>query len=187
MRTLSTITISGLFLLVSAIGCGGKSAKAGKDAMNSDATTATDGAAADAPGVDAASNGELGTSGYPGLDWGASMDAVKAKFPKAAPGPDTLSIPGNHAGLAGVTTFEFKDGKLFRISVSFDKEYPSMDDCLKDWADMRTTLEPTLGESSSDNGAAYWNAATYNITASCDPGDGDGGVMSMTYAQPDPS
>jgi hypothetical protein len=164
--------------------CGGKSSKAGKDAMATDATTTTDGPETDAAGVDAATAGDLGTSGYPELSWGASEADLKAKFPKAAPGMNTLSIPGNHGGKPGVTTFELKDGKLFRISVSFDDEYPSMEACSTVWTEMRKTLDAKLGESKSDNLAAYWDSATYNIILSCDPGDEDRGVLSMSYGPP---
>jgi hypothetical protein len=176
------ITIA-LTLALSLLACGGKANKAGKDAMPADATT-TDATATDAPGVDAATRGELGTSGYPGLDWGASADDLKAKFPKAAPGTDNLSITGNHGGKSGVTTFELKDGKLHRISVSFADEYPSMGECQTVWTEMRKTFDGKLGESKSDNLAAYWDSATYNIVLSCDPGEDDAGVLSMTYSQP---
>lgn len=179
MRTLATALTLALFLF----GCGGKSAKANKDAMPADATN-PDGASADAPGADAATAGDLGTSGYPGLDWGLSMDDVKAKFPTAAPGTDNLSIVGNHAGKSGVTTFELKDGKLFRISVSFEEEYPSMGECQPVWTEMRKALDAKLGESKADNLAAYWDSTTYNIVLSCDPGEEDKGVLSMTYGPP---
>jgi hypothetical protein len=176
------ITIA-LTLALSLAACGGKSNKATKDAMVADATP-TDGASTDAPGADAATKGELGTSGYPGLDWGASADDLKAKFPKAAPGTDNLSITGTHGGKSGVTTFELKDGKLHRISVSFLDDYPSMDECADVWKEMRTTFDAKLGESKSDNLGAYWDSTTYSIVLSCDPGDDDGGVLSMTYSQP---
>jgi len=153
--------------------------------MSTDATN-PDGPSTDAPGADAATAGDLGTSGYPGLDWGATADLVKAKFPKGAPGSDNLSITGNHAGKPGVTTFEFKDGKLFRISISFEDEYPSMAECSTVWTEMRAALDPKLGASKSDNLAAYWETTTYNITLSCDPGEDEAGVLSMSYAQPQP-
>ena len=172
-----------LTLALTLLSCGGKSNKANKDAMPADATS-TDGPSADAPGADAATAGELGTSGYPGLDWGLSMDDVKAKFPKAAPGTNNLSIVGNHAGKSGVTTFEFKDAKLFRISVSFEDEYPSMGECQTAWTEMRKTLDAKLGESKADNLAAYWDSTTYTIVLSCDPGDEDKGMLSMSYGPP---
>lgn len=178
-----------LTLLLSLAACGGKSAKAGKDAMPADATTAdgTTAAPADAAaaaGADAATAGDLGTSGYPGLDWGATEADIMAKFPKAAPGGKTVSITGDHAGKPGVTTFELKDGKLHRISVSFADEYPSMGECQTAWAEMRKVLDAKLGESKSDNLAAYWDSATYNIILSCDPGDDEAGVLSMSYGPP---
>ncbi len=180
MRTiLLTLAIALLF------GCGGKSQPASKDAMTADATN-PDGPTTDAAGVDAATAGDLGTSGYPGLDWGASMDDLKAKFPRAAPGTDNLSITGNHAGKPGVTTFELRDGKLHRISVTFEDEYPSMEACATVWKEMRATLDGKLGASKSDNLAAYWDAPTYNIILTCDPGDEDAGVLSMAYSPPQP-
>jgi hypothetical protein len=179
MRTLAIALTAALLLF----GCGGKKGPAPKDAMVTDANN-PDGPSADAPGADAATAGELGTSGYPGLDWGASLDDVKAKFPKAAPGTDNLSITGNHAGKSGVTTFELKDGKLFRISVSFEEEYPSMGECQPAWAEVRKTLDAKLGESKSENLAAYWDSTTYNIILSCDPGEEDRGMLSMSYGPP---
>lgn len=172
-----------LGLALSLLACGGKSGKANKDAMTTDATN-PDGPSADAPAADAATAGDLGTSGYPGLDWGATMDDLKVKFPKGVPGADNLAIPGNHAGKSGVTTFALKDAKLFRISVTFDDDYPSMEECSKAWTEMRRTLDAKLGESKADNLAAYWDSATYNIILSCDPGEEEQGVLSMSYGPP---
>ena len=183
MRTLALTLATALLF-----GCGGKKTPAAKDAMTADASNPDGPApdATDAPGVDAATAGDLGTSGYPGLDWGASLDDLKAKFPRAAPGTENLSITGDHAGKPGVTTFELRDGKLHRISVSFEDEYPSMEECATVWKEMRATLDGKLGASQSDNLAAYWEAPTYNITLSCDPGDEDAGMLSMSYSQPQP-
>jgi hypothetical protein len=169
MRTLATAFSSALLLLA----CGGGGASA-------PATTAPTTPTA----VDPAPPAAPGTTGYPGLDWGATEADLKARFPQAAPGLNTLSIPGNHGGLPGVTTFELEDGKLVRISVSFEEEYPGMAECLEVWKTTRASLNETLGSSSADNGAAYWDTESYNITFSCDPGDEDRGVLGMSYAQP---
>ena len=169
MRTLALTLATALLF-----GCGGKKTPAAKDAMTADASNPDGPApdATDAPGVDAATAGDLGTSGYPGLDWGASLDDLKAKFPRAAPGTENLSITGDHAGKPGVTTFE--------------DESPSMEECATVWKEMRATLDGKLGASQSDNLAAYWESPTYNITLSCDPGDEDAGMLSMSYSQPQP-
>lgn len=180
MRTLA-LALTTLLLLA----CGGKSTKASKDAMTTDATNDAAGPdGPDAPGADAAMTGAPGTSGYPGVDWGLSMEAVQARFPKASPGAAYLSMVGNHAGKPGVITFEFKDDKLFRISVTFDGEYPSMDECADGFAGMRKELDAKLGESKSENLAAYWDSPTYNIILSCDPCEEDQGVLSMSYGPP---
>ncbi len=190
----AAFALPALFVLA----CGSKTAApaAGKDAMIADAAAAaTDGPATDAPAIEAtataaaaaAAAGAVGTSGYPGLDWGASLDALKAAFPKAAPGSDNLSIVGQYEGRAAITTFELKGGQLARISVSFEDSFPSMDACGKTWTAMRTALDPKLGKSVGDNLAATWESATYAVTLSCDPGDEDEGVLSLSYARPSPS
>lgn len=167
MRTLATACTSAVLLLA----CGGKtSAPATTDTTPTTAASATTAAP--------------GTTGYPGIDWGITEADLEARFPQAAPGLNALSIPGNHGGLPGVTTFEIQDGTLQRISVSFDEEYPSMAECFEVWKTTRASLNETLGSSSEDNGAAYWSTESYNITFSCDPGDEDRGVLSMSYAQP---
>jgi hypothetical protein len=68
--------------------------------------------------------------------------------------------------------------------VTFTDDYPSMEECSKVWKDMRGTFDGKLGESKSDNLAAYWDSATYNIVLSCDPGEDEAGVLGMTYSQP---
>jgi hypothetical protein len=171
MRTLATALLSSMLLVAA---CGGKSTPA-------TTTTATDTPAA--PAADGL-EGTPGTTGYANLDWGTTEAGIKERFPSASAGGTYLSIAGNHGGKPGVTTFEFQDDKLHRISVSFTDEYPSMEACLEVWKTMRETVNGKLGPGSADNGAAYWDSTTYNITLSCDPGETDNGVLSMTYSQP---
>jgi hypothetical protein len=167
MRTLAFL--SALFVAA----CGGKSTP-------TTPTTTTDTPPAATDGLE----GTPGTTGYAGLDWGITEDGIKARFPDASAGATFLSIAGNHGGKPSVTTFEFQDDKLHRISVSYTDEYPSMEDCLEVWKPMRASVDGKLGQGQAENGAAYWESTTYNITLSCDPGETDNGVLSMTYSQP---
>ncbi|HUQ07854.1 MAG TPA: hypothetical protein VM261_35410 [Kofleriaceae bacterium] len=172
MRVRATALISTALLLVAA--CGGKSTPP------TTTTTTTPDTAGALDGLE----GTPGTTGYAGLDWGITEAGIKERFPSASAGATFLSITGNHGGKPGVTTFEFQDDKLHRISVSFTDDYPSMEACLEVWKTVREAVNGKLGAGSSENGAAYWDSTTYNIVLSCDPGEEDQGVMSMSYAQP---
>jgi hypothetical protein len=124
----------------------------------------------------------LDTTGYGGLDWGATVDQISAAYPDARTAGDNLTVVGHHEGRRGITTFELADAKLFGISVSFDDIFLSMDECGTVWAALRASIDQRLGPSTSDNLAAYWTSAKYAVTLACDPGDGTEASLGMSYA-----
>lgn len=126
----------------------------------------------------------LGTSGFPGLDWGATMPQVMAIYP-AATGDEALSFQTTHGGEAAHVHLNFTDGALDRISVSFESGFESMGACSRTFESVRDALAPGLGESSEENLAAYWDGAGYSAVLSCGISDGDAAELSMSYSRPE--
>ena len=130
----------------------------------------------------------IGTSGYPGLDWGASVATIRAIYPTIRANPDgNFALVAPHEGEANVTTFELVAGKLAKISIAFDRTFASMNECATVWKTLRAALDPKLGKSAGENLAAFWESATYVVMLSCDPDDaGNHAGLSMSYAPAPP-
>lgn len=126
----------------------------------------------------------LGTTGFPGLDWGATIPAVKAIYPGAT-GDTALSWKTTHGGEPASVHVDFTDGALDRISVSFDADFESMGACSGTFETVRAALAPSLGDSAEENLAAYWDGAGYSAVLSCGITDGDAASMSMSYSRPE--
>lgn len=152
----------------------------GRDPLGNTATKPRD---AELP---AAPTAKLGTSGFAGVDWGAKLAAIKNAFPSGhSPDPGHLWVSRDHGGQPAVTTFEFDEDELFRISIAFHGNFASMADCARRFVEVRKQLEPTLGKPSVENLAAYWTAASYEALLACDTNDdGTQAALSMVYTKP---
>lgn len=124
----------------------------------------------------------LGTTGVPGLDWGASADAVRAAFPQSTPTDGGLWSMGTTDGHQSLTTFKIGAAGLEQVDIEWVEGYVSMDDCGKGWAEVRTKVDGRLGPSTQDNLAAYWNTASASVTLSCSPNDSGAGVLSQNFS-----
>ncbi|MBL8627776.1 MAG: hypothetical protein JNK64_41210 [Myxococcales bacterium] len=159
-------------LLISLAACGGSSKPAATGPANT-GDGAADGAAPAA-----------GSTGLPGLDWGASTEAVLATNPRATASADgaTVSAVAPVDGKNAITVYEIGASGLAMISIEWTDGFVSMDDCSGGWKDKRATLDARLGSSQSDNLAAYWETPTASVTLACNPNDSGAGVLSLTYA-----
>lgn len=166
MRLLSSV------LLISLAACGGSS----KPAATGPANAGGDGDTAAAPAT--------GTTGVPGLDWGATADAVLAANPRATASPNgaTVTAVAPVDGKNAITVYEISGTGLAMITTEWTDGFVSMDDCAGGWKDARATLDARLGSSQSDNLAAYWETPTASVTLACNPNDSGAGVLSLTYA-----
>jgi hypothetical protein len=154
--------------LVSLVGCGGST----KPIANSTSST---------PPTKATATTQ-GTSGIPGLDWGANAEAVLAVFPRATPTDGGLWYPGTAEGHNAITKFLIGANGLDGINIEWTDGFISMADCATGWKPLRTSLDGRFGASTADNLAAYWDTATASITLACNPNDSNAGVLSLTYA-----
>lgn len=154
--------------------CGGSSTPAPADPGNT----------GEEPG-DEAGGREMapGTTGLPGLSWGASADDVLAYQPRATPDDTGLTYLGMHAGLQAIEHFEIGADGLTLVAIEYVNGYNSMGDCLEAWATMRTELDGKFGESLAENGAAYWDLPAASVTLSCNPNENESAYMSQTHAQ----
>ena len=127
-----------------------------------------------------------GTSGMPGLDWGASADAVLAASPRATPNKEGgLWATGTTDGITSITAFKMGAHGLEQINVEWTQGFISMEDCGSHWKTLRAKYDGRFGASTADNLAAYWKTPTASITLSCSPNDSGAGVLSLNYAKPD--
>lgn len=130
----------------------------------------------------AASSAASGTTGLPGLDWGATAATVLAANPRATASPDGATAVAPVDGHNAITVYKIGAGGLGMITTEWTDGFVSMDDCAGGFKRERATLDARLGPSQADNLAAYWQTATASITLSCSPNDSGAGVLSLTYA-----
>lgn len=132
--------------------------------------------------TDATAPAALGTTGLPGLDWGATAAAVIARYPGATASDDGVTVRGAVDGRPATTVFAIGEAGLEHVKTEWTAGYPSMAACADDWEARRVELAARLGEGSAENLAAFWDTATTTITFFCDPTDSGGGVLAITYA-----
>ena len=168
MRTAAAVF--GCSILVAACGGAGKPPATGPGNATG-ATDATDATNAPAPG----------TSGLPGLDWGATAAAVQARYPGASASPDGVTARGAVDGRPATTVFEIGEAGLAHIKTVWDDGYPSMEACTADWDARRAELDARLGESSAENLAAFWDTPTATVTLFCDPSESGAAELAITY------
>ncbi len=163
MRLLTSV------LLISLAACGGsnKPAATGPANAGGDGDTAPPAA---------------GTTGLPGLDWGATADAVLAHDPRGQASEAGVTALHMVDGHNAITVYTISADGLSMVSTEWTDGFVSMDDCAGGWKDERATLDARLGSSQSDNLAAYWETPTASITLACNPNDSGAGVLSLTYA-----
>ncbi|MCE9572109.1 MAG: hypothetical protein K8W52_03025 [Deltaproteobacteria bacterium] len=124
----------------------------------------------------------VGTSGMPGLDWGATADAVIAKYPRGTADAAGVVYLGTIEGHQAIAHFTIGDQGLSKIEIEWTDGFISMDDCGKGWNELRPTLDARLGASQADNLMATWTTATADVTLTCSPNDSGAGVLSQSYA-----
>lgn len=124
-----------------------------------------------------------GTSGFPGLDWGDTPDAVNADYPAAAGTGSELRMESDHGGRPAKMTFSFTDGRLVAVSVRYPERFASMDTCGEAFRAVRSQLDKLLGGSGEDNLAAYWGTDATEVILSCGQidEDSDAAALSMSY------
>jgi len=175
-RLLTSIVTVGLAVGLAA--CGGSSKPAASGPSGSGGDSADD-------GVGGGRVMAPGTSGLPGLDWGATADAVMALYPRGTANEAGVVAIGMTDGHQSLTQFSIGATGLTQVDIEWVEGYISMEECLKGWAEVRTKVDERLGASTSDNGAAYWELPAASVTLACNPNDIDNGsaVLSQTFAQ----
>lgn len=123
-----------------------------------------------------------GTSGLPGLDWGAGPDAVRAWFPDAEDSGDTLAWEGDVEGVPARMVFELAGGGLRQVEVYYLRRFDSMEACGDTLHAIRAAFDRRLGEGPEENLAVFWETETTSAVLSCNPDEaGDSATLSQTY------
>lgn len=136
------------------------------------------------------------TSGFPDVNWGDSMDQVRVAYPDAESGQDDgdegferLELETSIGGREAFVEVVFTEGGASYISLFFDVDYESMDECGADFASVRAELDRAFGASQEDNLDAIWNTATATVDLECDPsrvGRAGGTIfLEIVYEQPE--
>jgi hypothetical protein len=135
-----------------------------------------------APRAPTAATGDaIGTSGLPGLDWGANADAVLARYPRGRVDAGGVVYAGTVEGHPAIARFTIGAGGLGKIAIDWTEGFPTMDLCARTWGQLRATLDARLGPSQAENLAAYWDLPAASVTLACNPDDSGAGVLSQTY------
>lgn len=133
------------------------------------------------PGGGSEGTPAVGTSGMPGLDWGASADAIRAAYPLGTVDATGVVYLGTIEGHQAIAHFTIGDAGLSKIDIEWTDGFISMDDCGKGWSELRAALDTRLGASQADNLSATWETATASIFVACSPNDSGAGVLSQSY------
>ncbi len=124
----------------------------------------------------------LGTSGLPGLDWGAGTDAIMTAYPRATPTEGGLWAVGMTHRHQSITKFTIGASGLEHVDIEWIEGHGSMEACAGGWSEVRAAIDARLGPSTSDNLAAYWELAAASVTLACSPSENDRAVLSQTFA-----
>lgn len=123
-----------------------------------------------------------GTSGLPGLDFGADVKAIEALYADLTPVDVGLAYTGTVEGLPATITFTVGNTGLTEIAITWSDTFPSMGACGLNLEDVRAAVDARLGPSTEDNLAAYWETPTATVVLSCGMGDGEESMMAQSYA-----
>lgn len=140
------------------------------------------GPVASAPPADDARLRAPGTSGLPGLDWGATPEAISTVYPGAAESAGELRYTGTLEGAVGTVIFTMRDGGLDQVSIGWEAVYPSMLACADPLHELRARLDERLGASAEENLGVFWDTATASVVLSCNPGEDGRATLSQTYS-----
>ncbi len=130
---------------------------------------------------------EPGSTGFPGLDWGDTIEAVMADYPAAEAEGSGVELVAEHAGRQAKISFSFAPESLIFITVSYRDVFASMATCAEAFGQVRAELDKSLGASNEDNLAAYWSSESASISLACNPLDDgtEAASLGVSYSLPE--
>lgn len=124
-----------------------------------------------------------GTTGFPGLDWGANVDDITGLFPGAEANGGGLAWQGDvERAPAGVQFLMDGDG-LQQIDVGWAEVYASMEACGDDLHLTRPAIDARLGQGAEENLGVFWETPTASVALVCDPGDDGTALLQARYTR----
>ena len=123
----------------------------------------------------------IGTSGLPGLDWGANVGEITALYPDAEPVDVGLQWKGGAERKPAVTVFTVDGDGLAQVDITWDLAFDSMSSCGEALHQTRPLIDARLGTGAEENLAVFWENDTVSVTLSCNPDDTDGARLTQTY------
>jgi hypothetical protein len=87
-------------------------------------------------------------------------------------------------GREAKVTFHLVKGGLGSLVVSWTERFGDMGQCSDEFAHVRQSLDAILGESSSDNLAAYWDSETLQASLDCSPEASGQGYLKLRVEDP---
>lgn len=120
-----------------------------------------------------------GNSGFEGVSWNDPIARLRALYPTLG---EDARVAQPFEGLSAMVAFDLTGDVVHSIHVRIDGAYPGMSACLETWKGLRTRLDQRLGASLAENGAAFWETATSNVTLSCNLTDAGAAELAIDYA-----
>ena len=121
-----------------------------------------------------------GTSGYPGLDWGANLDDITGLHRGAVANGGGLTWTGLVEGRTASVQFGMDGDGLQQIDIVWDT-FDSMDACGEALHQTRPLIDRRLGEGAEENLAVFWETATASVTLSCNIAGDISATLAATY------
>lgn len=154
-------------LAIAGVGCGGSHATA-------------------APGPTGPADGKerpAGTTGLPGLDWGAGVDEISALYVDAEPVDVGVQWKGSAEREPATIVFTVDGDGLSQVAIAWDLAFDSMTGCGEALHRIRPAIDRRLGDGAEENLGVFWETPTASVVLSCNPGDDDGASLSQTYSR----
>lgn len=121
-----------------------------------------------------------GTTGYPGLDWGANLDDISGLHPGAVANGGGLAWTGPVEGRPARVQFGMDEDGLQQIDIVWDT-FDSMDACGEVLHATRPAIDARLGEGAEENLAVFWETSTASVTLSCNIDADVSASLAATY------
>jgi hypothetical protein len=123
-----------------------------------------------------------GTSGLPGLDWGANVDDITATFTSAKSESPGLTWSGPVIGEPAHVAFAMDGDGLEGVEIAWDADFASMGECGDTLHKVRGRVDAALGPGGEDNLAVFWDTPTASVVMACNPTDDDSGRARLTQS-----
>jgi hypothetical protein len=124
-----------------------------------------------------------GTTGFPGLDWGASVGDITNLFPGAEPSGGGLAWQGDVERRPARVQFVMEGAGLQQLEIAWVTSFPSMEACGDELHALRGAIDARLGVGAEENLGVYWEPPTASVVLACSPNEDDTAALVQAYSR----